>query len=146
VAFVLPSLVVLVLLAIPPLLAGTYAGVEAVDPGARDAAKGMGMGALQLLWQVELPCALPLILSGLRGAVLQVIGTATIAAYISLGGLGAFLVNGLASGTYEVVAGGAVLVAALALVADLALAAMTRLIVSPGLREAGSRRRQPAPA
>ncbi|WP_116116348.1 ABC transporter permease [Austwickia chelonae] len=133
-AFLLPSLIVLVLLAIPPLLAGTYAGVEAVDPAARDAAHGMGMTSLQVLLRVELPCALPLILSGVRSSTLQVVGTATIAAYVSLGGLGAFLSEGLAIGDYPMVAGGALLVAVLALGVDVLLAVLTRVVVSPGLR------------
>ncbi len=85
-AFTIPSIIVLVLLAIPPLLSGTYAGVESVDPAARDAARGMGMRGTQVLTQVELPIAMPLFLSGLRSATLQVIATATIAASISLGG------------------------------------------------------------
>ena len=137
-AFLVPGLVVLVLLAMPPLLAGTYAGVEAVDPAARDAAKGMGMTGRQVLFSVELPCALPLLLSGVRSATLQVIGTATIAAYISLGGLGAYLSEGLNIGDYPMVAGGALLVATLALTLDLLLAGLTRLVVSPGL--GGARR------
>lgn len=133
-AFVVPSLVALVLLAVPPLLSGTYAGIESVDPAARDAAKGMGMQGGQVLTGVELPCALPLLLSGVRSATLQVIATATIASYISLGGLGRFLIDGLAAGDYPQMAGGALLVAGLALVADGLLAAVQRLVVSPGLR------------
>lgn len=132
-AFVGPSLVVLVLLAVPPLLSGTYAGVEAVDPAARDAARGMGMRGREVLTKVELPCALPLVISGLRSATLQVIATATIASYISLGGLGRFLIDGQAATDYAEMAGGAVLVALLALLADLSLAAAGRFAVSPGL-------------
>lgn len=132
-AFSAPSIIVLVLLAIPPLLAGAYAGVEAVDPAVRDAAKGMGMRPAQVLRQVELPGALPLLLSGLRSATLQVIATATIAAYVGLGGLGRFLIDGLATGDYPATAGGALLVAGLALILDLVLALITRLVVSPGL-------------
>ena len=93
-AFLLPSLIVLVLLAMPPLLSGAYAGVEAVDPAATDAAAGMGMRPAQILWRVQLPCALPLLISGVRSAALQVIATATIGATISLGGLGRFLIDG----------------------------------------------------
>lgn len=132
-AFSAPSIIVLVLLAIPPLLAGAYAGVEAVDPAARDAAKGMGMQPAQVLRSVELPVSLPLLLSGVRAALLQVIATATIAAYVGLGGLGRYLIDGLATGDYAATAGGALLVAGLALTADLLLAALTRAVVSPGL-------------
>lgn len=139
-AFVLPSVIVLVLLAIPPVLSGAYAGVEAVDPNARDAAKGIGMRPMQVLTRVEIPCAMPLLVSGIRAAALQVIATATIAAYVGLGGLGRYLIDGLAQGNYVVTAGGALLVAALALVIDGALALLERRIVSPGLtgKDAGN--------
>lgn len=140
-AFVVPSVVALVLLAVPPILAGTYAGVEAVDPAARDAAVGMGMRPAQVLRKVEVPNALPLLWSGIRSAVLQIVATATIAAYIGLGGLGRFLIDGLAAGDYVQTAGGALLVSALALLADGVLAAVQRVLVSPGLREAPRARR-----
>ena len=132
-AFSLPSISVLVLLAIPPLLAGTYAGIEAVDPSARDAARGVGMTSMQVLRQVELPNALPLLFSGVRSAVLQVVATATIAAYIGLGGLGRYLVDGIALGDYPQTAGGAVLVAVLAVLLDAVLALVQRRVVSPGV-------------
>jgi len=132
-AYVVPSLVVLVLLAVPPLLAGAESGVRAVDPAARDAAYGMGMRAREVLLGVELPCALPLLLSGVRAATLQVIATATIAASVSLGGLGRYLIDGLAVSDYAQMAGGALLVAALALAVDGLLALVTRYAVSPGL-------------
>jgi len=138
-AFTLPSIAVLVLLAIPPLLAGTYAGIEAVDPAARDAARGVGMTPMQVLRQVELPNALPLLLSGVRSAVLQVVATATIAAYIGLGGLGRYLVDGIALGDYPRTAGGAVLVAVLAVVLDGVIALVQRRVVSPGLTGRGTR-------
>jgi osmoprotectant transport system permease protein len=132
-AFVIPSIVVLVLLAVPPLLSGVYAGIDSVDPAARDAARGMGMTGWQVLTRVELPCALPLALSGFRSATLQVIATATIAASVSLGGLGRYLIDGLASRDYVQMVCGSILVAALALVADLLLAALERYAVSPGI-------------
>lgn len=132
-AFVIPSIVVLALLAIPPILSGTYAGIESVDPAARDAARGMGMTGGEVLRRVELPIALPLFLSGLRSATLQVIATATIAASVSLGGLGRYLIDGLASREYAQMVGGSVLVAVLALVADGLLALVERYAVSPGI-------------
>lgn len=132
-AFLVPSVIVLVLLAVPPLLSGAYAGVEAVDPAARDAARGIGMTGRQVLLQVELPCALPLVLSGLRSAVLQVVATATVAAYVGLGGLGRFLIDGLAVRDYPQTAGGALLVALLALALDGVLALVERTSVSAGL-------------
>ena len=132
-AFLVPSILVLVVLAIPPVLSGAYAGVDEVDPAARDAAKGMGMTGWQVLRQVEVPCAMPLIFSGLRSAALQVIATATIAATVSLGGLGRLLIDGLSVQDYGKVASGALLVAALALLVDLSFALVQRYAVSPGL-------------
>jgi osmoprotectant transport system permease protein len=132
-AYVIPSVIVLVLLAVPPILSGTYAGIQGVDPAARDAAKGMGMRGSEVLRKVELPCSLPLLLSGVRSATLQVIATATIAASISLGGLGRYLIDGLSVSDYAQMASGAILVAALALVMDGLLSLVQRTAVSPGL-------------
>lgn len=132
-AFVIPSIVVLVLLAVPPLLSGIYAGIESVDPAVRDAARGMGMTEWEVLWRAEVPNAMPLVLSGLRSATLQVIATATIAASVSLGGLGRFLLDGLAARDSAQMVGGAVVVAVLALIADALLALVQRYAVSPGI-------------
>ncbi len=132
-AYLVPSEIVLVLLAIPPILSNTYAGVQNVDPAARDAAVGMGMTGHQVLLRVELPCALPLVMSGLRSAALQVIATATIAAYVSLGGLGRMVFDGQAQQLYPKMVTGALLVALLAMATDLVLALVQRTIVSRGL-------------
>jgi osmoprotectant transport system permease protein len=139
-AFLVPSLIVLVVLAIPPLMAGAYAGVEGVDPAARDAAKGMGMTGGQVLAKVEVPNAMPLIFSGFRSATLQVIATATLAAVAGTGGLGRFLIDGQKIRDYPQMASGALLVAVLALVVDLLLAIVQRYVVSPGLTGRGSGR------
>ena len=139
-AFVVPSLIVLMLLAVPPIMTGTYAGIVAVDPAAVDAARGMGYRPLGLLFHVELPCALPLILSGFRGATLQVISTATIAAYVSLGGLGRLIIDGRAQNDYLQMAAGAVLVGVLALFVDLAIGALSSISVSPGLTRRATKR------
>jgi osmoprotectant transport system permease protein len=132
-AFLAPAGIVLVVLAIPPILSGAYAGVESVEPNARDAAKGMGMRGSEVLRHVEFPCALPLIMSGIRSATLQVIATATIAAVVALGGLGRFLIDGLAVRDTPQTASGAVLVALLALAVDMVLALVQRSVVSRGL-------------
>jgi osmoprotectant transport system permease protein len=126
----------LVILAVPPILAGTYAGVRNVDAAVVDAARGMGMRGREVLFGVELPNALPLIIGGVRSAVLQVVSTATIAAYVALGGLGRFIIDGLAVRDFPQMVAGSVLVALLAIVADLLLAGLQRLLVSPGLRAA----------
>jgi osmoprotectant transport system permease protein len=128
-----PSLLVLIVLGIPAVLSNTYAGVQSVDPAARDAAKGMGMTGSQVLWRVEVPNALPLILSGIRSATLQIVATATIAAYVSLGGLGRFIIDGRAQRDYPQMAAGAVLVGLLAVILDLLMAALQTLVVSRGL-------------
>jgi len=132
-SYLIPSEIVLILLAIPSMVSNTYAGIDNVEPGVRDAAEGMGMRGFQVLWRVEVPNALPLIFSGVRSSFLQVIATATVTAYIGLGGLGRYLIDGLAQREYPQMAGGAVLVATLALVADLVLAVVQRYTVSRGV-------------
>lgn len=131
--YLIPTETVLVLLALPSILGNTVAGVQNVDPAVRDAARGMGMTGPQILFRVEFPNGLPLILSGIRSASLQVIATATIAAYVSLGGLGRYVFTGLAQQDYAQMAAGAVLVAALALLTDLVFALIQRIIVSRGV-------------
>jgi osmoprotectant transport system permease protein len=128
-----PVLVALVLLAVPSLLTTTYAGIRAVDRSVVDAARGMGMSELMVLVRVELPNALPIMISGLRNGALQVIATATVAAYVGLGGLGRFLFDGLGSYDYGQMLGGAILVAALAVTVDALLLGVERLTVSPGV-------------
>lgn len=131
--FVIPTEIVLVFLAVPPILSNTYAGVQNVSAAARDAAAGMGMTGTQVLRKVELPCSLPLIFSGFRSAALQVIATATVASYVTLGGLGAFIYDGLQQQDFPQMIGGGVLVALLALLADLLLATIQRYAVSRGV-------------
>ncbi|WP_405614773.1 ABC transporter permease [Streptomyces sp. NBC_00076] len=124
----LPVYVALVALAVPAIVTNTYAGMTAVDPDVKDAARGQGMRAHQVLLQVELPLALPLIMTGLRLALIQVVATATIAAYVSFGGLGRYVFDGLAQRDLVQVLGGAVLVAAVAVVLDLALSGLQRFL------------------
>ncbi|GAA2575151.1 MULTISPECIES: ABC transporter permease [Streptomyces] len=130
----LPVMIPLVILAVPPILVTTYEAMRSVDPSPVDAARGMGMHESRILFQVELPVALPLILSGLRSAAIQIVSTATIAAYVSLGGLGRYIVDGLYQRNYEKVVGGATLVAVLALVTLALFWAAARIAVSPGVR------------
>lgn len=133
--------VALMLLAVPPLLAGTYAGIANVDPAVVDAARAMGMTELRVLLRVELPNALPLVIGGLRTATLQVVATATVAAYASLGGLGRYLIDGIKVREFHIALVGALLVTALALLLDAVLAAAAWLSV-PGT---GRGRRVPVP-
>ncbi|WP_369053798.1 ABC transporter permease [Kineococcus terrestris] len=132
-----PVVVALVVLVVPPILTSSYAGIRSVDPAAVDAARGMGMTELQVLFRVELPMALPVLLGGLRSAVLQVVSTATVAAYAGLSGLGRLLIDGLALNDYGRVVAGAVVVAALAVALDLLIALVQRRVVSPGITGRG---------
>ncbi|MGH3268768.1 MAG: ABC transporter permease [Trebonia sp.] len=131
---ILTWLVPLVVLAIPPIIINAYEGVAGVDPDVKDAAKGMGMTPWQQVTRVELPIALPLVLVGLRTATIFVVATATIAAYIGLGGRGRFIIDGLASNEYGPVAGGALLVVLLAVLVLALFAVLSRLVVPAGLR------------
>lgn len=117
-----PPTVALMLLAIPPLLAGTYSGIANVEGAVVDAARAMGMTESQVLFRVEVPNALPLILGGLRTATLQVVATATVAAYASLGGLGRYLIDGIKVRQFYLALVGALMVTALALLLDGVLA------------------------
>ncbi len=127
-------LIPLVALAIPPMLVNTYEGVLGVDRELTDAARGMGMTEGQILRKVEIPVALPLILLGIRTSAIQVVATATIAAYIGLGGLGRYIIDGLARDEYNVVAGGAVVIILLALAVQGLFTLLRLLIVPVGLR------------
>ncbi|MFE0253797.1 ABC transporter permease [Streptomyces sp. NPDC059010] len=129
-----PVMIPLVVLAVPPILVTTYEAMRSVDPAPVDAARGMGMAETGVLFRVELPVALPLILSGLRSAAIQIVSTATIAAYVSFGGLGRYIIDGLYQRNYEKVVGGATLVAALALTTLALFWALGRLAVSAGVR------------
>src|SRR5215218_503243 len=135
----LPVLIALVALGIPPILASTYAGLAGVDPATIDAARGMGMTGREILTKVEIPIALPLIISGVRSATLQIVSTATIAALVSLGGLGRYVVDGLKLRDFPQMFTGALLVALLAILLDVLFALIGRITVSDGLRANGRR-------
>ncbi|PYI65351.1 ABC transporter permease [Arthrobacter livingstonensis] len=130
----MPAIWALVLLAVPPILTGTYAGISAVEPGIVDSARSMGMTEWQVLLRVEVPNGLAVMLGGFRSAVLQVVATVAVVAFISLGGLGRFIIDGLAVQDYGQVLGGAVVIAVLAIVIDGLLALLQRFAVSPGLQ------------
>lgn len=127
-------LIPLAVIALPPILVNTFEGVSGVDPGLVDAARGMGMTEPQIIGKVEMPVALPLIMLGLRIAAIQVVATATIAAYIGLGGFGRYILDGLATNDYASVAGGAALVVLLAVAVQAGFALLQRVIVPAGLR------------
>jgi osmoprotectant transport system permease protein len=138
-----------VVLAVPSILAGAYAGFEAIDRRVIDAARAVGMTEWQILWRVEIPLGLPLLVGGLRSAALQIVATATLAAYIGLGGLGYYIFRGLPLGRYDEMLGASILIAVLAIAIDGILALLQRIIVprgvaagrAQGLRATPSRRR-----
>ncbi|MFP3986536.1 ABC transporter permease [Streptomyces sp. E11-3] len=113
-----PTVVALVLFAVPPLLTNAYVGMRGVDRGVVQAARGMGMTGRQMLWRVELPLALPMVLSGVRIAAVQLVATATIAALAGGGGLGRIITAGFNLASTPQVVAGAVLVAAFALLVE----------------------------
>lgn len=129
----LPVTVALVLLAIPPILTTTYAGVQSVDRATVDAARGVGMREAEIATRVELPIALPIIIGGVRNAALQVVSTATIAAYVGLGGLGRYLFDGLSLQDYGRVVAGCIVIAVLAVMLDVSMNVAQKIVVSPGV-------------
>jgi len=130
------AVITFVVLAIPSLLAGAYTGFEAIDKRVIDAGRSMGMTEWQILWRIEVPLGLPLLVGGIRAAVLQVVATVTIAAYIGLGGLGQYIIAGLPLRRFDMVIGGALLVAALALILDGLFAWLQHAVVPRGVRAA----------
>ncbi|WP_349256467.1 ABC transporter permease [Aliidongia sp.] len=130
----LPALIALILYAQLPIIRNTYTAIMNVDPALREAARGMGMTTLQRLWQVELPLALPVIVSGVRNAVVMNIAVAAIATYIGAGGLGTFIARGISQTDIRQLITGALAVSLLAIVADALLLFLQRVLTSPGLR------------
>ena len=133
-----PTLMALVPLGIPPILTNTIVGVREIDRDVVDAARGMGMAAGELLRQVELPIAAPLMIAGVRNAAVAIVATATLGAVVAGGGLGRYIVDGLARQEYDRLFVGALLVALLAIATEVAFNRFERLVVSRGVRLAGS--------
>lgn len=127
------AVVSFVILAIPSILAGAYAGFEAIDRSVVSAARAVGMTPWQVLWKVEVPLGLPLLIGGLRSATLQVVATVTIATYIGLGGLGFFIIQGIQLRETDQILGASLLVVALALAIDGLFALVQRLVVPRGV-------------
>ena len=133
-----PILAALTALAIPPMVTNSYIGVRSVDRDVREAAEGMGMRGRQVLWKVEGPVAMPLIMAGVRTSTVQVVATATLAAVVGLGGLGRYLIDGLSQRDLPQVVGGAILVAVLSLLTELVLGRVQTMVVSQGLAGRGA--------
>ena len=131
-----PTLLAMVPLAIPPILTNSFVAIREVDRDVVEAARGMGMREWQVLAQAELPLAAPLIITGIRNAAVAVVATATLGALVAGGGLGRYIIDGLALQEYERLVVGAVLVALLAIGVELAFGLFERLAVSAGVRGA----------
>jgi osmoprotectant transport system permease protein len=130
------TFIALVALAIPPLVTNAYVAVAEVPDELRDAAQGMGMSEVEVLRRVELPVATPLVMAGVRTAAVQVVATATIAAFVGAGGLGRFIIDGYATGNQAQIFAGALLVALLSLATEGGLALVQSLVTPEGLRYA----------
>ena len=129
------SLVALVLLGIPPLMAGAYAGMQQIPRATIDAARAQGMTEWQIAGKVEIPLSLPLLLGGLRGAVLQIVATATLVAYVGLGGLGYDIIQGIPLRRFDQTIGAALVIVVVALTLDGLLAAATRWVTPRGVHQ-----------
>ena len=123
-----PTMVALVALALPPIFTNTYAGVAGIDPAITDAARGMGMRGREVLWQVELPNAMPLLLTGVRISAVQIVATATLGAFVGFGGLGAFINEGFRQLDDGKQLTGAVFVAVLAIATEILFGVGQRLL------------------
>jgi len=129
-----PAFIALVALAIPPMVTNSYIGMREVDADVREAARGMGMRDRAVLWRVELPIALPLIMAGIRTSAVNVVATATLAALVAWGGLGRFIVDGFGLQDYPMMFAGAIMVAILSLIVEFSMAGVQRLTTPAGLR------------
>lgn len=129
-----PTLIALVPLAIPPILTNAYVAVRNVDRDVIEAARGMGLSERAILGRIELPLGLPLVLAGTRTAAVNVVATATLGALVAGGGLGRYIVDGLALQEYDRLFVGALLVALLAIAVEVAFGIFERLSTSPGIR------------
>lgn len=130
----LAAILALALFAIPPVLTNTYTGLAGVDDEVRDAARGMGMSGMGILGRVEVPLAIPLIAAGIRTATVQVVATASLAALVGSGGLGRYVVDGFALQDNTLIIAGAILTAGLAVIAELVLSQVQRMVTPKGLR------------
>jgi len=129
-----PTWLAVFLLSLPPMFTQTYTAVRGVDPQAVAAAQGMGLSGRQVLLELELPLAAPLILAAVRVAAVQVVATAPLGALVGWGGLGRFIIDGLAQFDIPQVFAGALLVAVLAIATEVAFGTIERVVVPRGVR------------
>ena len=135
----IPAFAALTFLAIPPMLTNSYIAVRDVDPEVLDAARGMGMRERRMIFGIELPLAIPLIMAGVKTSAVQVVATATLAAIVAGGGLGRYILDGLGQRDDIQVFAGALLVAILALAVELSLSGLEQILTPRGLRKGSVR-------
>ena len=129
-----PSIIALILLGIPPILLNTYTGIRLIDPATIDAAKGMGMTTWQIVTRIQAPLVTPLVAAGIRTSAVQVVATATLAAFIGAGGYGDYIVEGLNILNYTELVVGAVSVAVLAILIEVLMSWLQRAVTPAGLK------------
>jgi osmoprotectant transport system permease protein len=130
----LPAIIALIVLGIPPILINTYTGIRGIDPAAIDAAKGMGMTSWQIATRIQAPLVTPLVAAGIRTSAVQIVATATLAAFIGAGGYGDYIVDGLTVFNYTELIVGAVSVAILAMLIEVSLSWLQRVLTPEGLK------------
>ena len=138
------TMIAMAVLAIPPILTNAYVGISEVDEQVVEAGRGMGMTPTQVLRRVELPVALPVILVGIRTGAVQVVATATLGAVFATGGLGRYIIDGIAQRRNDEVFAGALIVAALSIATELTFTVIQRRVTSPGLAGPEPALREPA--
>lgn len=132
-----PSIIALILLGIPPILINTYTGIRGIDPAMIDAAKGMGMTRWQIATRIQAPLVVPLVAAGIRTSAVQVVATATLAAFIGGGGYGDYIVDGINVFNYTELIVGAVAVAVLAILVELFMSWLENILTPAGLKVQG---------
>src|SRR6266436_4441422 len=129
-----PAVIALIVLGIPPILLNTYTGIRGVDPAMIDAAKGMGMTTWQIVTRIQAPLVTPLVAAGIRTSAVQIVATATLAAFIGAGGYGDYIVDGISVFNYTELIAGAIAVAVLAMLIEVFMSWLQRLLTPEGLK------------
>jgi osmoprotectant transport system permease protein len=129
-----PTIIALIVLGIPPILLNTYTGIRGIDPAMIDAAKGMGMTSWQIATRIQAPLVTPLVAAGIRTASVQIVATATLAAFIGAGGYGDYIVDGINVFNYTELIAGAIAVAVLAMLVEVFMSWLQRVLTPAGLK------------
>jgi osmoprotectant transport system permease protein len=127
-----PTIVALVILGIPPILLNTYTGIRSIDPATIDVAKGIGMTNWQIITRVQAPLVLPVLAAGVRTSAVQIVATATLAAYIGAGGYGDYIVDGVSTFKNQEILAGAIPVAILAMIIEVCMSWLQRALTPEG--------------